>query len=314
MPLFYKKKYINKIMQNNNTNIIPVATYSNAEKYKYKISEENKGKSGIYRWINLVTGKSYIGSAKCLSNRLNTYYSTNKLKKSLDRGSSAIYSALLKHGYSKFKVEILEYCELDVLISREQYFLDLLNPEYNICKVAGSTLGKVHSKSTKEKIGNSIKGKNHPFWGKHHTFETKEKIRIKLLNRIHIMPKRRLETKLKLSLTSIGMTVKVYDSYNRFLMEFRTINSTARYFGVSSSTISRILKNGMSYKNLFFKSEIKDNRIFVYDNNHKLIKVLNNKSETTRLFNIPHTTLTRYIKSEKLWKEKYYFYAILNNK
>jgi hypothetical protein len=109
------------------------------------------------------------------------------------------------------------------------------------------------------------------------------------------MPKMRLETKLKLSLRSIGMNIKVSDSFNSFVMEFPTINSTAKYFGVGSSTIKRVLKNGMSYKNLFFKSEIIDNRIFVYDYSHKLIKILNNRSDTSRLFNIPTTTLTRYI-------------------
>jgi hypothetical protein len=32
----------------------------------------------------------------------------------------------------------------------------------------------------------------------------------------------------------------------------------------------------MSWKSFFFKSEIKDNRVWVYDYNYKLIKVLDN--------------------------------------
>jgi group I intron endonuclease len=196
-------------MKNNNNKIIPVISYMDASRDKSLILCENKRKSGIYRWTNNINNKSYIGSAKFLDNRLSIYYSSTTLKKRLERGSSAIYSALLKYGYNKFKLEILEYCEVDVLISREQYYLDILKPEYNICKIAGSTLGKVHSKSTKEKIGKSIKGKNHPWFGKHHTFETREKINTKHLNRIHIMPKMKLETKLKLSLRSIGLNIKV---------------------------------------------------------------------------------------------------------
>ena len=43
-------------MQNNSINIIPVISYSNAEKYKFIIYKENKNKSGIYRLNNLVTG------------------------------------------------------------------------------------------------------------------------------------------------------------------------------------------------------------------------------------------------------------------
>jgi group I intron endonuclease len=59
--------------------------------------------------------------------------------------SSLICKALIKYGYSKFKLEILEYCDpLDVLL-REQYYLDLLKPKYNILTVAGSSLGYKHT-------------------------------------------------------------------------------------------------------------------------------------------------------------------------
>jgi group I intron endonuclease len=47
-----------------------------------------------------------------------------------------IYIALIKYGYHWFKLEILEYCNPFVLISKEEYYIDCLNPEYNI-KTAG---------------------------------------------------------------------------------------------------------------------------------------------------------------------------------
>lgn len=233
------------------------------------------------------------------------------MKKQLERGYSAINSALLKYGYDNFILEIIEYCEQGLLIHREQYYIDLLKLEYNICKTAGSTLGKKHSEITKKKIGNSIRGKKHPLYDKHHTIEARKNIgkAIKFSNRSLIKPKMRIETKLKLSLRSIGMKVKVYDSYHKFIMEFPTINSIAKHFNVSSSTIKRVLKLNISYQNFFLKSEIIDNRIWVYDSTYKLIKVLNNRSETSKLFNIPTTTLSRYIEIGKLWKEKYFFQA-----
>jgi len=61
-----------------------------------------------------------------------------------------IYKALVKYGYSSFKLEILENCEPNILIEREQYYLDLLNPEYNILKKAGSLLGFRHSEASRE--------------------------------------------------------------------------------------------------------------------------------------------------------------------
>ena len=63
-----------------------------------------------------------------------------------------INKALLKYGYSGFKLDILEYCNKDEAVAREQYYLDLLNPEYNILKKAGSTLGFRHSDETIAKL------------------------------------------------------------------------------------------------------------------------------------------------------------------
>jgi group I intron endonuclease len=246
---------------NNNNKIIPIVTYNNIIKDKYKIYRDNNKKSVIYRWVKNINNKSYVGSAKCLKSRLSVYYSINGMNNRLKRGRSAIYSALLKYGYYNFKLEILEYCEQNILISREQFYLDLLKPEYNICKIAGSTFGKVHSISTREKIANSVKGKNHPLYGKHHTFETRKALSAKLLNRVHIMPKMRLETKLKLSLVSIGVNVKVFDLQDNLIKEFSSINSTAKYYDVASSTINTAIKKGRPYHNLIFKSEVKDNRV-----------------------------------------------------
>lgn len=56
--------------------------------------------------------------------------------------------ALLKYGYSNFRLEILEYCGKKETLSREQYYFDLLKPEDNILKTAGSTLGFKHSQET----------------------------------------------------------------------------------------------------------------------------------------------------------------------
>ena len=61
-----------------------------------------------------------------------------------------IYKALLKNGYSNFTLEILEYCDLADLIKREQYYIDLLKPEYNILKIAGSLFEYKHSKKKLE--------------------------------------------------------------------------------------------------------------------------------------------------------------------
>jgi group I intron endonuclease len=55
-------------------------------------------------------------------------------------------------GYSNFTLEILEYCDSSDAIKREQYYLDLFKPEYNILSIAGSRLGLKHTEETKAKL------------------------------------------------------------------------------------------------------------------------------------------------------------------
>ena len=56
-----------------------------------------------------------------------------------------ICKALLKGGYApNFSISILEYCDSNNRLVREQYYIDLLQPEYNILKKAGSSVGYLH--------------------------------------------------------------------------------------------------------------------------------------------------------------------------
>jgi NUMOD1 domain len=72
--------------------------------------------------------------------------------------TSIIARALLKYGYSNFQLEILEYCEPSNCIEREQYYIDLFKPEYNILKKASSPLGYKHSEVAIRKISASLIG------------------------------------------------------------------------------------------------------------------------------------------------------------
>ena len=58
----------------------------------------------------------------------------------------------MKYGYFNFNLEILEYCNKELLLEREQYYLDLYKPEYNICKIAGSSKGRIVKDPTRLKL------------------------------------------------------------------------------------------------------------------------------------------------------------------
>jgi len=56
-----------------------------------------------------------------------------------------ISKSLLKHGYSVFNSLIIEYCNVESVIKREQYWFYLLEPPYNILKEAYSSIGYKHT-------------------------------------------------------------------------------------------------------------------------------------------------------------------------
>jgi len=63
-----------------------------------------------------------------------------------------IHKALLKYGYSSFSLIILEYCDKDKCIQREQFYSDFFKPEYNTLKKAASLLGFRHTEEYRNKI------------------------------------------------------------------------------------------------------------------------------------------------------------------
>lgn len=154
-----------------NESLIPVVIYPDAFLDKSVILKNAKNKVGIYRWVNKVNGNTYIGSSVNLGRRFRMYYDFSYLSVRLNKSKSRIYSAILKHGYSNFQLEILEYCTKENAISREQYYIDLLKPEYNLNSTAGSRFGSRNSEETRIKMSVSAKKK-----GRKHTEETKNLI------------------------------------------------------------------------------------------------------------------------------------------
>jgi hypothetical protein len=152
-----------------------------------------------------------------------------------------------------------------LILEREQYFLDLLSPVYNILKIAGSTLdskrtdetilkisgknnhffGKVHSKITLEKLSEVKKGENNPIFGRKHLPETIIKNHEANSGENHPMfdKQHSLETKAKMSAVK-GTNIYVYSSDKSTLINiFSSANKAAEYFSVSKATILSYCKN-----------------------------------------------------------------------
>lgn len=120
--------------------------------------------SGIYQIKNKTNNHAYIGSAVDIDGRFRTHKSSLNKKK---HHSLYLQRAWDKYGQSNFIFETLERVEvLENLIIREQHYLDERNPEYNICKIAGSCLGVKFSPESnlKKSLNHSMLGK----FGKDH--------------------------------------------------------------------------------------------------------------------------------------------------
>jgi len=126
--------------------------YENADTQKLTILKDNTNKSGIYMWTNLISGKRYIGSSVNLKRRFLEYYNVNRL---IASNSMPINRALLRYGFSRFSLKILEYCDISMLMVREKHYFVLLEPEYNLLLEPGSPSkgkGWVLSEETKDKL------------------------------------------------------------------------------------------------------------------------------------------------------------------
>lgn len=148
----------------------------------YLVKVQYKKTAGIYLWVNKTNGKCYVGSSQNLYKRLENYFSTGFLER--NRGKMAIYNALLKYGLNQFVLYILEKVPSNLeasllpvgqearkqLLEREDYYVTVIKPSYNIAAVLDRFVGK-----------------NHPRYGKIVSQETRAKIRKQLVGRKRTM-------------------------------------------------------------------------------------------------------------------------------
>lgn len=239
--------------EENNDESKPIAVYNNAEYQKLLILKENKGKSGVYRWVNKKNGRSYISSSVNLRQRFYKYYSTSHLQKY----KSIIHQAILKYSYSNFSLEILEYCDINNLVSKEQYYINKLKPEYNILKTAGSSLGFKHSQKTLDYFKNIRKvseetRKNLSQAAIGRVLSDAEKSKISA-SRIGI--KLSSETRAKISATTsslIGVPVIVRNIHTKLETEYINLTEAAKAINVSRVAVKKALDSGKILKKTFY--------------------------------------------------------------
>jgi group I intron endonuclease len=104
---------------------------------------------GIYQIKNTKTGDSYIGSAVNFKKRTTQHFSLLRNNKSKH---IRLQRAWNKYGANSFVIVCLEEIDnISNLTNREQYYIDLLKPKYNIRIIAQSNLGLKDKEDVKNK-------------------------------------------------------------------------------------------------------------------------------------------------------------------
>lgn len=139
--------------------------------------------TGIYKIQSLSKPERiYIGSAINFENR--KYEHLKKLRRNTHH-SKYLQNHFNKYGESDLIFTFILGCEKESLLIHEQYFLDALNPCFNVCKKAGNTLGikGVWSEETRHRFSEyrkaNSKGEKNGFFHKKHTDEAKRKMSLK---------------------------------------------------------------------------------------------------------------------------------------
>lgn len=154
-----------------------------------------------------------------------------------------INRALLKYGYSEFRLDILEYCSKEDVLTREQYYLDLLKPKYNILKTAGSSLGFKHTKETIEKFQAIAKLRKY-------TEEEKGRVSKLYINRTLESKIKDRERILEINKTKSHI-VEVIDITTNKKVIYCSIRQAAESLDCAHTTIRRALKSKNVFKDIY---------------------------------------------------------------
>ena len=214
---------------------------------------------GIYIITNNINGKRYVG----LSRNIKQRFLEHRAPKNVKNKTTNLAKAFRKYGLESFSFEILEEVEDENnLFIREMFWIERLDPEYNMNNGGIGNLGHKVNKETKQKI--SIKNKNNwamkseedkqkiiknlkrPAFGRVLKEETKEKLR-----RVNIGKKQSKETiekrAQKISVSMVGnkngnksiIATSVNDGSK---IEFNSSKEASIFFNVHPTCITGVLK------------------------------------------------------------------------
>lgn len=248
-----------------------------------RISNKFK-RSGIYCIINIKNNKKYIGSSINITRRLSSHRAYLRSNSHINR---ILQNAWNKYTSQCFECYVLEFCNEDLLLEREQFYIDQLNPEYNITKLVERNIlslesRRLISKTRKERIKSG-------------------EIKLYQEKQIHR-----------------------YDLNGNYIDSFKSIKIASKECNIHQSTIHRFLngtyKKGGGYLwSLEFKDKLEPyvKKVNNLSKSNKKVKLIdcntletvykfNSLKECAEYFNTFGSSISHAIKVQQKFKKKYF--------
>jgi len=239
--------------------ILPVFLKKPIRTYEPKLDRnligiDNKNRTVIYQWLNLINGKTYVGSAWYGSDRLLSYFTPSVLKRKY-----RIYNNINHYTHDNFILGILEdlgptgTVTKDHMLSKEQFYLDLLFEKYplltlNSSPTAGSTLGLKHTDEFRLKRS----GASNPMSGRYFSpeFVAMQKRDKSGANNPQFGLK-----KSAITIAKLTKLVYVYNAEDMSLIGTYSTVECAKTLKIGKDTLSKYLKSGLPFKGkIFYRS------------------------------------------------------------
>jgi group I intron endonuclease len=213
------------------------------------IGTENRNRTVIYQWFNLINGKIYIGSAWRGSSRLLSYWTPSQLKKNY-----LIYTSLSFYNHNNFVLAILEdlgntgSVTKEFMLSREQFYIDILFTQYKLSALnqsptAGNNLGYKH----KPNFSLNRLGILNPMYSRTYSPEF---LNMQIRDKTGVNnPQFGLSQK---TLAKITKLIYVYNFLDMsFIASYPTVQCS-KQFKMGKDTLNKYLKNGQPFKGKIF--------------------------------------------------------------
>lgn len=262
---------------------------------EFNLSNDVKSKlksKGVYLLTNLKNQNKYVGSTlRDFTERFKEHCGIFNiyLKNGGRMVHPILWAAFNKYGLNSFKAEILEIMDDasdQEILNREEYYIRLLKPEYNVCQEPS----KGGSPNKNRKLSEEWKTK------------IAEKSKLYKHDAITLQ---------KVTKNNKNSACKLRFSNEHEILEFNSWVEAALHFGLKSTTsygMRTALKNGTLYHGYKIEKLTKQSKTIklYYENNE--IKIFNSFNECDRFLNMWRGyTSTQYTRGKTVLKDKYKF-------